>query len=190
MIAGLLLTKQTCLLTYDFFPLVHSRELLGLAVYTGKSLLLFCYSVIYLLNNYLSSLAVNSNNYYACSNCDSLLVRSSYLVSDHLTQDVRNNYLLASCTLNSYYTLASDYGYVLSCDGLVSCCVAFTKLNDQSLLISTEAQLTVVAIEILRSILLRVDYILISNILVSQADAELEVLQSIDLTSLRLLSNY
>ena len=95
--------------------------------------------VIYLLNNYLSSLAVNYNNCYACSNCDSLLVRSSYLVSDHLTQDVRNNYLLASCALNGYYTLASDYGYVLSCDGLVSCCVALTKLNNQSLLSRTEA---------------------------------------------------
>ena len=88
--------------------------------------------VIYLLNNYLSSLAVNYNNCYACSNCDSLLVGSRYLISDHLTQDVRNNYLLASCAINGYYTLASDYGYVLSCDGLVSCCVALTKLNDQS----------------------------------------------------------
>ena len=106
--------------------------------------------VIYLLNNYLSSLAVNYNNCYACSNCDSLLVRSSYLVSDHLTQDVRNNYLLASCALNGYYTLASDYGYVLSCDCLVSCCVALTKSYNQSLLlVRSEAELTVQVVEIL-----------------------------------------
>ena len=144
MIAGSLLTKQTCLLTYDFFPLVHSRELLGLAVYTGKSLLLYCYSVIYLLNNNLSSLAVNYNNCYACSNCDSLLVRSSYLVSDHLTKDVRNNYLLASCTLNGNNTLACDYGYVLSCDCLVSCCVALTKSYNQCLSsVVCEAELAV-----------------------------------------------
>ena len=53
--------------------------------------------LFFLLNHYLRSLPPNSNNYDTCRSSDRYVVRSSYLVSECLTQDVSyRNHLTSS----------------------------------------------------------------------------------------------
>ena len=72
------------------------------------------YLISNLLYDHLSSLTVNRNDYDTCRSSDRYVVRSSYLVSESLTQDVSYSYHLASSTLYRYNTLTT-----VSLDSLV-----------------------------------------------------------------------